>query len=61
MSLNLQPIVGVEKALLIYSNYYTMKKHIKIHFIILVYCVSKTLAWKLIMWNRFGILFLDKY
>ena len=60
MSLNLQPIVGVEKTLLIYSNY-TMKKHIKTHVIILVYCVSKNLAWKLIMWNRFSTLFLDKY
>ena len=35
--------------------------HMKIHFIILVYCVSKNLAWKLIMPNRISILFLDKY
>ena len=60
MSLNLQLIVGVEKALLIYNNY-TMKIHIKIRFIILVYLVSENLAWKLIMPNRFSILFLDKY
>ena len=43
MSLNLQLIVGVEKTLLIYNNY-TMKIHIKIRFIILVYLVSENLA-----------------